>query len=119
MNTLTESGARIMVQVLCRNFVHQTPWDETPNAWVVRARELQKGMARITGSSPTAEDIQELITTYEELESVDAGTHPDLRINNALTINNAPDLVDQLIQRVERETTELLVNAGYRKQAAA
>jgi hypothetical protein len=118
VNRLTESGARIMVQILCRTFVERTPAWEEPHEYVARQLVLQKGMARLIGAMPTAEDITELITTYEELDSLDAGTHPDIRTNLAATTNNIPDILDFLLQRVERETTELLNNAGYGKAAA-
>lgn len=119
MNRITEAGARIMVQGLVRSFVDATPWNEEPGAYVVRARKLQDQLGRIIGVTPTHYDIEELITSYEELESVEQGTHPDLVTNMARTVDNTLEVTEHLLARVNRETTDLLDNAGFGKQAAA
>jgi len=119
VNTITEAGARIMVQHLVRSFVDATEVAESSQEWVLRARRLQDALGRILGVTPTHYDIEELITSFEELDSVETGTHPDLKVNLTLTVNNAPELTDYLLGRVERETTALLTNAGFGKRVAA
>lgn len=113
MNTITATGAHIMTQALCRSFVKNTPWDEQPGAWVARALDLQESIARIIGFKPTADDIKELVTSYEELESIETGTHPDLDRNEARTIDNTLALTEQLIKRINDETWTLLNNSGF------
>ena len=119
MNTITEAGARIMCQHLVRSFVDATEVAESSQEWVVRARRLQDALGRILGVTPTHFDIEELITSFEELDSVEHGTHPDLKVNLTLTVNNAPAVTEALLGRIERETTALLSNAGFGKKVAA
>jgi predicted extracellular nuclease len=119
VNTLTEAGARIMVQHLVRSFVDATEVEESSQEWVLRARRLQDQLGGLLGVTPTAADIEELVTSYEELESIEYGTHQDLKVNLTLTINNAPELAEALHGRIERETTDLLENAGFGKKVAA
>jgi hypothetical protein len=67
---------------------------------------------------PSHWSIEELITTFEELESVEHGTHPEL-VTDMSGITDNTDLVrDYLNGRVIRETTDLLNNAGFGKVAA-
>ena len=119
MNTITEAGARIMVGHLVRSFVDATELDESSNEWTARALKLQAALGRILGVMPSHYDIEELITSFEELESIEMGTHPELKVNLTLTINNAPQLADYLMGRIDRETTALLSNAGFGKRIAA
>jgi hypothetical protein len=119
LNTITESGARIMVQALVRSFVDATLVEESSHEWVVRARKLQDALGRILGTTPAHYDIEELITSYEELDSVEFRTHPELKVNLAGTVDNAPELSDYILRCIERETTALLTNAGFGKRAVA
>lgn len=119
MNRITETGARIMVQALCRSFVDATPYLEDDLDYVRRERKLQQQLGRILGVTPTAADIIELVTTYEELESVETGTHPDLVTNMARTVDNTLAVTENLLARVNRETSDLLENSGFGKAVAA
>ena len=113
MNTITATGAQIMTQALCRSFVKNSPWDESPNAWARRALDLQASIARIIGFTPTSDDIKELVTSFEQLESIECGTHQDLDRNEARTVDNSLDLTERLIARINTETWTLLNNSGF------
>ena len=119
MMRITEDGARIMVQQLVRSFVDATPFNEEPNAFVTRALRLQASLGRILGVTPSHFDIEELICTFEELDSVEHGTHPELVTNLAGTVDNTDLVRDYLNGRIGRETTDLLTNAGFGKMVAA
>ena len=119
MNTITEAGAKIMVQHLVRSFVDATEVAESSQEWVLRARRLQDALGRILGVPVHHEDIEELITSFEELDSVECQTHPELVTNLARTVDNTPDVTDYILGRIERETTALLDNAGFGKRVAA
>lgn len=119
MMRITEDGAQIMVQQLVRSFVDATPYNEEPNAFVTRALKLQASLGRVLGVTPSHYDIEELITTFEELESVEAGTHPELVTNMTGTLDNTELVRDYLTGRIGRETTDLLNNAGFGQQVAA
>jgi hypothetical protein len=108
-----------MVQALVRSFVDATPYLEEPADYVRRALRLQSQLGRVLGVTPSAADIIELICTYEELESVETGTHQDLVTNMARTIDNTLAVTEHLLARVNRETTDLLDHAGFGKQVAA
>jgi hypothetical protein len=107
-----------MVRQLVRSFVDATEVEESSNEWVVRALKLQETLGRVLGVTPTAADIEELVTTFEELDSVEYGTHPELVTNMSGTINNMPEVTDYLMGRIDRETTALLRNAGFGMVAA-
>lgn len=113
MNTITATGAHIMVQALCRSFVDQTPHDEAGAAWVARALKLQTSIHQITGAKATADDIKELVTSYEELESIETGTHPALVRNEARTVDNTLALTEALMARINAEAWTLLNNSGF------
>ena len=119
MNRLTESGARIMATHLTKSFVVNTPAHEAPTAWVQRALLLQQQLGRILGVTPSAADIEELVTTFEELDSVEAGTHPDLARNTAFTVDNTAALTEHLMNRLNQETTDLLEHAHFGQVAVA
>jgi hypothetical protein len=113
VNTITATGAHIMAQALCRAFVDQSPAHETPQDWVRRALVLQQSIGRIIGALPTVDDITELVTSLEEMESVECGTHPDLVRNEARTIDNSLALTERIAARINNETWALLNNAGF------
>lgn len=118
MNKITESGARLMVQTLCMRFVDASPANELEREWVARALQLQNSLGKILGVTPNHHDIEELITSFEELESVEAGTHPDLITNLARTVDNSDAVTDYLLGRIGRETSALLEHAGFGRVAA-
>ena len=118
MNRITETGARIMVQHLTKSFVAQTPAVESENEWVGRALRLQQQLGRILGVTPSHYSIEELVTTFEELDSVAYGTHPDLVRNNMYTVDNTQALTDHLMARLHQETTDLLATAKFGQQVA-
>ena len=118
MNRVTETGARIMTQALVRSFVDQSPAAEMENEWVARALRLQQQLGRILGVTPAHYDIEELITTYEEVQSVEAGTHPDIVRNQAYTVDNTLALTEHLMSRLNQETTALLEHAHFGKVTA-
>lgn len=113
MNTITATGAHIMTQALCRVFVRNTPAYELPADWVKRSLVLQASIGRIIGFTPTVDDITELVTSFEELESVECGTHPDLVRNEARTVDNSLDLTERIMARLNAETWTLLNNSGF------
>jgi hypothetical protein len=108
-----------MVGHLVRSFVDATPLSESEQEWTARALRLQASLGRVLGVMPSHYDIEELVTTFEELESVEHGTHPEL-VTDMSGITDNTDLVrDYLLGRVGRETTDLLNNAGFGKTVAA
>jgi hypothetical protein len=121
----TERHARATILSQCRQFIEDTPWDEPGHLWDRRTDELALALQALTGADiPNAMyDLRELLTTLEEIQSVDAGTHYRIVMNTALTIDNRPDLRDEFAVTLRDNVTELLQVAAFKPinegQAAA
>ena len=98
------------VRWFCGQHVRETPWDENPHRWYERATRTEAALNSVLRGRVNRHHMNEVITTMEELESVDAGTHPELDQNRTLTINNKPDLLDRLQAQLTREVAELLAH---------
>lgn len=112
----TEHQARATILDQCRQFIEDTAWDEPGHVWDQRTETLAHELQHLTGADIPAAmgDLRELITTLEEIQSVDAGTHPDINYNASLTIDNRPDILDHLNQTLRDNMAELLSVAAFR-----
>lgn len=113
----TERHARATILSQARQFVEDTPWDEPGHVWDNRLEELAKHLDNETGADISAKataDLRELITTLEEIQSVDAGTHYRIRITESRTVDNRPDLLDELNQTLRDNMAELLQVAAFK-----
>ncbi|MBT2537258.1 hypothetical protein [Arthrobacter sp. ISL-69] len=113
---VTEEHARQIILSQCRQFVEDTPAREPGHEWDARLESLAKHLTAETGAdieNATA-DLRELITTFEELQSVDTGTHYRIVLNDALTIDNRPDLRDELNQDLSDELAVVLQISAFR-----
>jgi len=99
------------VRWFCGQHVRETPWDETPHEWYARATRTEAALNSTLRARINRADMNEVITTMEELESVEAGTHQNLKQNAALTVNNKPALLEAINNRLTREIAELLASA--------
>lgn len=109
----TTRQARATVLSQCRQFVEETPHDEPGHIWDERAETLGKFLDVLLGtdiSEKAMSDLRELITTLEEIQSVDAGTHH--RIDTRF--NNQADLRDELANTLHDNVTELLSVAAFK-----
>lgn len=113
----TQRHAQAVILEQCRQFIEDTPWDEPGTAWDARVEELAKRLDDKTGadiSEKAIPDLRELLTTLEELQSVEAGTHYRIVMNHALTIDNRPDLRDELGSTLRDNVYELLQASAFR-----
>lgn len=118
---VTEEQARRVILSHARQFVEDTTWDEPGHIWDQRLEKLAKFLDHETGtdiSEKATADLRELITTLEELQSVDAGTHPDAKFNRAGSVDNRNDLRDRINQVLSDNVNELLQVAAFRPLAA-
>lgn len=106
----TSMHARWLVRWFCERHVEETPAAETSTEWIVRAQRTQTALNAALGARVNQADMFEVITTLEELQSVECGTHPDIKQNAALTINNVPALTEALNFRLTDEVTDLLAH---------
>lgn len=111
MKPVSDSHARWLVRWYAQQHVNETEWDESTGAWIARARRTQAAMNAALGARINGADLNQLITDFEELESLECGTHPDLVVNNAGTVDNTQELTDRINQQINDTITELLVSA--------
>jgi hypothetical protein len=114
MNPITETQARHIVRVFCFDYADTEPanlsWWEEERA----VNDLTLRLSWYVGRPLTATHVQDVLTTIDELDSVDAGTHPDIEQNNALTVDNRDWLREVLNARLNNEISEVLTLAGWR-----
>jgi len=103
--------ARWLVRKYAKQHVSETEWNESSYSWIARARRTQAAMNSAIGARVNGADLNQLITDLEELESVETGTHPDLVVNNAGTVNNTLELTERITKQVNDSITELLACA--------
>lgn len=111
MTPASNMHARWTVRHYAKQHVDETEWDETSAAWIARARRTQAAMNAALGVRINGADLNQLITDFEELESVECGTHPDLVRNAALTVDNTLELTERIEAQINATITELLVSA--------
>ena len=118
MNPVSDSHARWLVRWYARQHVAETEWNEPSKAWIARARRTQAAMNAALGVRVNGADLNQLITDFEELESLECGTHPDLIVNNAGTIDNTQELTDRINAQINATVTELLQSAEPMSRAS-
>lgn len=119
--TVTDARAREIILAKCRAFVEETSADEPGHEWDNRVEVLAKRLDAEIGaniSDKATSELREVLVTFEELQSVDAGTHWRIRKNRALTIDNTPDLRDELTNiTLPEQLFFLLQVSGFRAAA--
>ena len=111
MKPVSDSHARWLVRWYARQHVAETEWNESSGEWIKRARRTQAAMNAALGVRINGADLNQLITDFEELESLECGTHPDLVVNRAGTVDNTQDLADRIHAQINATVTELLQSA--------
>ena len=111
MKPVSDSHARWLVRWYTQRHVAETLWDEPSREWIARARRTQAAMNAAIGARVNGADLNQLITDFEELESVECGTHPDLIVNTAGTVDNTGELADRIQAQINATVTELLQSA--------
>ena len=111
MNPASGMHARFLVRHFAKQHVAETEFNETPRAWIERARRTQAAMNSALGVRVNGADLNQLIVDFEELESVETGTHPDLVRNAALTVDNTLELTERITRQINATVTELLASA--------
>lgn len=107
----SDMHARWLVRHYAQQHVAETEWDEPSKAWIARARRTQAAMNAALGVRVNGADLNQLITDFEELESLECGTHPDLNVNRAGTVDNTQELTDRINAQINATVTELLQSA--------
>ena len=99
-----------LVRRVCGKHVEDAPLNETGGEYVARSIRSCAALTATLGARVNPIFMHEVIRLLEELHEVHAGTHADLDQNQALTVNNAPDLIDRLQQQISGAVNELLAH---------
>lgn len=103
--------ARFLVRFYAQKHVEESPANESPGAWIVRAKGTERKINAALNMRINRADLNQLITDYEELESFEVGTHQDLRVNAAGTVDNRVDVLEQVLAKITATVHELLASA--------
>jgi len=110
MTAASPMHAAWLVRRVCGKHVEEAPLNETCGEYVARSIRSCAALTATLGARVNPIFMHEVIRLLEELHTVHAGTHRDLRQNAALTVNNAPDLIDRLQQQISGAVQELLAH---------
>lgn len=119
MNPITEPQARQIIRTFCFDYADTEPanlewWEEE-----AAVDDLTLRLSWYVGRHLTSTHINDVLTTIDELDSVEMGVHPEIERNNALTVDNTDWLREQLEIRLDNEISEVLTLAGWRPQLRA
>jgi len=110
MNPVSPMHAAWLVRRVCGKHVEEAPLNEAGGEYVARSIRSCAALTASLGARVNPIFMHEVIRLMEELHTVHAGTHGDLRQNQALTVNNAPDLIDRLQQQISAAVQDLLAH---------
>lgn len=116
---ITEPQARQIIRTYTAEYAETEPANIT---WLEQERAVEALTLQLSwyvGRVLSATHIQDVLEVWDELDSVNYGTHPDLKVNTALTVDNSAELVDQLQIRLEDEIGQALTLAGWTPNRAA
>jgi len=99
-----------LVRRVCGKHVEEAPLNETGGEYVARSIRSCAALTATLGARVNPIFMHEVIRLLEELHEVHTGAHADLRQNAALTVNNAPDLIDRLQQQISAAVADLLAH---------
>jgi len=119
MSPVSGMHAAWLVRRVCAQHVEEAPLNETGGEYVARSIRSCAALTATLGTRVNPIFMHEVIRLLEELHTVHAGTHADLDQNAALTVNNAPDLIDRLQQQISAAVSELLAHTEPLKERVA
>lgn len=114
---VTEERARQIILSQCRQYIEDSPAIESGVEEDARFEHLAKFLAAETGADigNALRELDEVLTTLAELESVDAGTHQDIELNGSGTVDNREDIRDRLTNvQLRDEMYMLLQQSAFR-----
>lgn len=110
MKPVTPGHAAWLVRKVCGEHVEEQPADQSQIGEVMRAIRSCAALSAAIGARVNPIYMDEVLRLMEELHEVKAGTHEGIRQNAALTVNNVPDLEDELQGRINTAITDLLAH---------
>jgi hypothetical protein len=116
MGRVTEPQARQIIREMCSQFIEDEPARSESEFDLDRDRSLINLELEISaqiGHVIWPKSLDDTLTTLGEIQSVECGTHGELDQNRALTINNAPDILDDLERQLQEDVWFVLQAAGF------
>jgi len=114
MGRVTEPQARQIIREMCSQFIEDEPArSESVMAELDRIEQLEDDITALIGADIRHGSLADTLTTLDGIQSVECGTHPDLDRNRALTVNNAPDILDTLESQLREDLYFVLQAAGF------
>lgn len=118
MSTITESQARQIIRYFTGEYAASEPANIT---WFDQERAVEALTLRLSwyvGRPLSATHIMDVLTTWDELDSLDAGIHEEISLNQAGTIDNRDLLEERLLEKLDTEVSEVLTLAGWTPRKA-
>ena len=119
MSPVSGMHAAWLVRRVCGRHVEEAPLNESGGEYVARSIRSCAALTATLGARVNPIFMHEVIRLMSELHEVHAGTHHGLDQNAALTVNNAPDLIDRLQQQISGAVNELLAHTEPLKERVA
>ena len=121
---ITETEARNIIVSQAKQFVEDTPARESSADEDHRFENLAKWLSFATGADiqeKALQELDEIITTIQELQSLDVGTHPDIELNESRTVDNRDLIRENLDSLLRDQLYNLLQSASFKavRQVAA
>lgn len=115
---ITEQHARQIVRYYTARFIETEPARRT---WLEQERAVEALTLQLSwylGRQLNSTNVMDILEARDQIDSVEYGTHPELRVNRAGTVDNTLALLDHTEQAYENEITELLTLAGWTPERA-
>lgn len=114
MGRVTEPEARRIIREMCAQFIEDEPArSESVMAELDRLEQLEDNITAAIGADIRHGSLADTLTTLDSIQSVECGTHPDLDQNQALTVNNKPELLERLERQHQEDVWFVLQAAGF------
>jgi hypothetical protein len=116
IDPITAYHARFIIAYYCHQYAANEPANITPIDAERAIEDLTRQLSWYVGKTLNSTIIGDIITTIDELDSIDAETHPDIELNETRTIDNRDELRERLDMRLDDEISDALVGWHPRKE---
>ena len=87
-------------------------WDMTWTEFHAAVADATLRLSWLIGSQVGEQQVRDLLDSYEQLNQLERGTHPDIKLNDTQTTDNRPQLRERIEANIADETYTLLQIAG-------
>lgn len=87
-------------------------WNMSEREYHVAVTDMAARLSWYVGASVKETFVRDLLDAFEELHTLDNGTHEDIRVNATHSIDNRDQLRERIMQRIHEETEGILLYAS-------